>query len=146
MVEWLRGSGKRVFLDLKLHDIPTTVRGAAQSAAALDVQLLTVHASGGEPMLRAAVEGAGDGVGILGVTVLTSPTLAELAEARGYAVESLAGEVLRLSGVAARAGAHGVVCAGPEVGPSAPRTGRPCARWCRASGWVERRRTIRRGS
>jgi len=115
VVEWLRGAGKRVFLDLKLHDIPNTVRGAAQSAAALGVQLLTVHASGGEPMLRAAVEGGGDSVGILGVTVLTSMTLAELADARGHAVESVGTEVRRLSGVAARAGAHGVVCAGPEV-------------------------------
>lgn len=115
VVEWLRGAGKRVFLDLKLHDIPTTVRGAAQSAAALDVQLLTVHASGGEPMLRAAVEGGGDRVGILGVTVLTSMTQADFEAARGHAVASVAGEVLRLAGAAARAGAHGVVCAGSEV-------------------------------
>lgn len=115
VVEWLRGAGKRVFLDLKLHDIPTTVRGAAQSAAALDVQLLTVHASGGEPMLRAAVDGAGDRVGILGVTVLTSMTQADLEAARGQAVASVAGEVLRLADAAARAGAHGVVCAGSEV-------------------------------
>ena len=114
VVEWLRGAGKRVFLDLKLHDIPSTVRGAAQSAAALDVQLLTVHAAGGEPMLRAAVEGGG-GVGILGVTVLTSMTQADLEAARGHAVTSVADEVLRLAGLAARAGAHGIVCAGAEV-------------------------------
>jgi orotidine-5'-phosphate decarboxylase len=115
VVEWLRGEGKRVFLDLKLHDIPNTVRGAAQSASALDVQLLTVHASGGEAMMRAAVEGGGDRVGILGVTVLTSMTRADLEAARGHAVSSVDGEVLRLSGVAERAGAHGVVCAGSEV-------------------------------
>ena len=115
VVEWLRGEGKRVFLDLKLHDIPSTVRGAAQSAAALDVQLLTVHAVGGEPMMRAAVEGGGDRVGILGVTVLTSMTAADLEAARGGGVASVAAEVLRLAGAAAGAGVHGVVCAGPEV-------------------------------
>ncbi len=115
VVEWLRGAGKRVFLDLKLHDIPNTVRGAAESAAALDVQLLTVHASGGEPMLRAAVDGGGARVGILGVTVLTSMTQADLESARGHAVSSVGDEVLRLAGVAARAGAHGIVCAGSEV-------------------------------
>lgn len=115
VVEWLRGAGKRVFLDLKLHDIPTTVRDAAQIASTLDVQLLTVHAVGGEPMLRAAVEGAGGRVGILGVTVLTSMSQADLEAARGHAVGSLAAEVQRLAGAAARAGAHGIVCAGSEV-------------------------------
>jgi orotidine-5'-phosphate decarboxylase len=115
IVEWLRGVGKRVFLDLKLHDIPNTVRGAAQSARALDVQLLTVHAVGGAAMMQAAVEGGGDTVGILGVTVLTSMTRGDLEAARGHAVESVPAEVLRLAGVAAASGAHGIVCAGPEV-------------------------------
>jgi orotidine-5'-phosphate decarboxylase len=114
VVEWLRGAGKRVFLDLKLHDIPNTVRGAAQSASAMDVQLLTVHAIGGEAMLRAAVEGGG-ATGILAVTVLTSMTAGDLESARGHAVSSVADEVLRLAGVAASTGAHGIVCAGTEV-------------------------------
>jgi len=115
VVDWLRGAGKRVFLDLKLHDIPNTVRGAAQGAAALGVQLLTVHAVGGEAMLRAAVEGGGAATGILAVTVLTSMTQGDLEAARGHAVTSVADEVLRLAGAAARSGAHGVVCAGAEV-------------------------------
>jgi len=115
IITWLRGAGKRVFLDLKLHDIPNTVRGAAQSAQALDVQLLTVHAVGGEAMMRAAVEGGGDSVGILGVTVLTSMTQGDLEAARGHAVMSVPGEVVRLAGVAAASGAHGIVCAGSEV-------------------------------
>ncbi len=115
VVEWLREAGKRVFLDLKLHDIPNTVRGAAQSAAALGVQLLTVHAVGGEAMLRAAVEGGGAATGILAVTVLTSMTQGDLETARGHRVPSVAEEVLRLGGAAQRAGAHGVVCAGTEV-------------------------------
>jgi orotidine-5'-phosphate decarboxylase len=115
VVEWLRGAGKRVFLDLKLHDIPNTVKGAAESARALDVQLLTVHGIGGESMLRAAVEGGGDAVGILVVTVLTSMSHGDLEAARGHAVTSVADEVMRLAGVAARAGAHGIVCAGAEL-------------------------------
>ncbi|HEY3288192.1 MAG TPA: orotidine-5'-phosphate decarboxylase [Gemmatimonadaceae bacterium] len=115
VVEWLRGAGKRVFLDLKLHDIPNTVRGAAQSAASLGVELLTVHAVGGAPMLRAAVEGAGGSTGILAVTVLTSMTQGDLEASRGHTVESVGVEVLRLAGLAAQAGAHGIVCAGTEV-------------------------------
>lgn len=114
VVEWLRGIEKRVFLDLKLHDIPNTVRGAAQSASSVGVELLTVHAVGGEAMLRAAVEGGG-ATGILAVTVLTSMTQGDLEAARGHAVPSVADEVLRLARLADAAGAHGIVCAGSEV-------------------------------
>ncbi|MFA6166222.1 MAG: orotidine-5'-phosphate decarboxylase [Gemmatimonadaceae bacterium] len=114
VVEWLRGIEKRVFLDLKLHDIPNTVRGAAQSASSLGVELLTVHAVGGESMLRAAVEGGGS-TGILAVTVLTSMTQGDLEAARGHAVLSVGDEVLRLARAADAAGAHGIVCAGSEV-------------------------------
>ncbi len=114
VVEWLRGIEKRVFLDLKLHDIPNTVRGAAQSASSLGVELLTVHAVGGEAMLRAAVEGGG-ATGILAVTVLTSMTQGDLEAARGHAVASVGDEVLRLARAADAAGAHGIVCAGSEV-------------------------------
>jgi len=116
VVEWLRTAGKRVFLDLKLHDIPHTVRGAAQSAASLGAQLLTVHAVGGDAMLRAAVDGAGAGTGILAVTVLTSMSHAELESARGHSIPNVAAEVQRLASMAAVAGAHGIVCAGAEVG------------------------------
>lgn len=117
IVSALRGRGVDVFLDLKLHDIPNTVRQAARRAAALDVRLLTVHASGGEAMLAAAVDGAGGNCGILGVTVLTSLTPQELAEAwgRGPWIDVKA-EVIRLAGLADSAGAHGVVCSGFEVG------------------------------
>lgn len=117
VVEWLRSEGKEVFLDLKLHDIPNTVRGAARAAAALDVSLLTVHAAGGPAMLEAAVEGAGDRAGVMAVTVLTSLGSAELSGVRGGArpIEAVEQEVLRLAGVAADAGLHGVVCAGSEV-------------------------------
>ena len=109
-------TGSDVFLDLKLHDIPNTVRGAARSAAALGVRLLTVHAIGGSDMLEAAVDGAGDQLGILAVTVLTSADDASLARASGRAGVSVSDEVARLAGLAHDARAHGVVCSGAEAG------------------------------
>ncbi|MFL2908541.1 MAG: orotidine-5'-phosphate decarboxylase, partial [Limisphaerales bacterium] len=73
IVRRVRDTGAAVFLDLKFHDIPNTVAKAVTSAAQQDVQMLTVHASGGTAMLRAAQEAAGDnGPLVLGVTVLTS--------------------------------------------------------------------------
>ena len=117
LVTALRARHVDVFLDLKLHDIPNTVRSAARRAAALDVRLLTVHASGGEAMLAAAVDGAGTDCGVLGVTVLTSLTSAELAEAWGRPPWiDVRTEVVRLAGLADSAGAHGVVCSGAELG------------------------------
>jgi orotidine-5'-phosphate decarboxylase len=117
VVEALRARGLDVFLDLKLHDIPNTVAGAARSAGRLGVRLLTVHATGGAAMVRAAVDGFGprsDG-GVLAVTVLTSLDAAAVAAAWGRAAVEVAGEVLRLADVAAGAGAHGVVCSGHEA-------------------------------
>lgn len=124
LVETLRRRGAEVFLDLKLHDIPNTVRQAARRAAALDVRLLTVHASGGEAMLAAAVDGAGGECGVLAVTVLTSLAPAELAESwgRGPWIDVNA-EVLRLAGLAEAAGAHGVVCSGAELSSIVSRYG-----------------------
>jgi orotidine-5'-phosphate decarboxylase len=118
VVEWLRGEGKRVFLDLKLHDIPNTVGRAAASAAALGVDLLTVHAVGGEAMVRAAVEGAREGgasTGILAVTVLTSFDDAAYAAATLNPGVRAAYAVAQYAALAARAGARGVVCAGAEA-------------------------------
>jgi orotidine-5'-phosphate decarboxylase len=111
----VRDLGCDVFLDLKLHDIPNTVRGAAHSAASLGVRLLTVHGIGGRAMVEAAVEGGGDRLGILAVTVLTSFDDATLSAATGRPGVSVAEEVVRLAGVAASAGAHGVVCSGAEA-------------------------------
>src|SRR5687768_6418097 len=110
VVRRIRETGADVFLDIKLHDIPSTVRGAAKSAAALGARLLTVHASGGLEMLRAAVDGGGDAVGILSVTVLTSFDDASLADATGRPGVTTGEEVVRLAAVAASAGAHGIVC------------------------------------
>ena len=115
--------GNDVFLDLKLHDIPNTVRGAARSAAALGVRLLTVHAIGGASMIEAAVEGAGPDLGILAVTVLTSFDDASLAAATGRPGVSAKGEVERLAEVAAGARAHGIVCSGVEAGAIHARFG-----------------------
>lgn len=115
IVEALRASGKSVFLDLKLHDIPNTVKKAASRAAALGASLLTVHATGGKEMLEVAVEGAGDKCGILAVTILTSLDTTGVRQAWGRARLDLSREVLRLSGQAADAGAHGVVCSGLEA-------------------------------
>lgn len=115
VVERMLGQGRRVFLDLKLHDIPTTVRGAARSAAAMGVSLLTVHGYGGAAMVEAAVEGAGTGTGILVVTVLTSTDTRALGVTLGRDVPEMGAEVLRLAGVANAARAHGIVCSGHEV-------------------------------
>ena len=115
VVAWLRGVGCDVFLDLKFHDIPATMAGAARSAAALGVRLLTVHASAGVAGIRAAVEGAGDRCGVLAVTVLTSFDAAGLAAAWGRGPLDVDREVLRLAALAAEAGAHGVVCSPHEV-------------------------------
>jgi orotidine-5'-phosphate decarboxylase len=105
--------GRPVFLDLKLHDIPNTVEGAARSAAASGASLLTVHASGGPEMIRAAVRGAGPGVRVLAVTVLTSMDAAAL-ERIGLAGPPREA-VLRLSRLAIEAGAGGIVCSPLEV-------------------------------
>ncbi|HYW33260.1 MAG TPA: orotidine-5'-phosphate decarboxylase [Gemmatimonas sp.] len=137
IVRWLRQSGKRVFLDLKLHDIPNTVRGAARNAASLGVSLLTVHASGGSEMVRAAVEGAREAVettdahsgvlpaaadgrhdtpcGILGVTILTSLDGAAVDRAWGRSGSDVVTEVVRLAGVVREGGGVGIVCSGHEA-------------------------------
>ena len=115
IVQTLRALGNEVFLDLKLHDIPNTVRGAARSAASIGARLLTVHASGGREMVEAAVEGAGDRCGVLGVTILTSLDAASLRSAWGRKTLEVYGEVLRLAGDCAAVGAHGVVCSGLEA-------------------------------
>ena len=115
IVQALRALGTDVFLDLKFHDIPNTVRGAARGAAAMGAKLLTVHASGGRAMIEAAVEGAGTSCGVLGVTVLTSLDAASHRNATGAKTLELSGEVLRLAGECASAGAYGVVSSGLEA-------------------------------
>jgi orotidine-5'-phosphate decarboxylase len=115
LVARMRASRRDVFLDLKWHDIPTTVRKAARAASKLDVRLVTAHASGGRAMLDAAIEGAGQACGVLAVTVLTSLDAASLGEAWGRSIARVEDEVLRLAELARAAGAHGIVCSGVEA-------------------------------
>jgi orotidine-5'-phosphate decarboxylase len=102
-----------VFLDLKLHDIPTTVARAVSSAVRLDVALLTIHTAGGSAMMRAAREAAGDALRLLGVTVLTSTSDPELA---ALGSDPAVVQVPRLARLAAEAGIHGLVCAPTDLG------------------------------
>jgi orotidine-5'-phosphate decarboxylase len=106
------GSGAELFLDLKLHDIPNTVAGAARSVARLKPRYLTVHASGGADMVRAAVE-ASEGVTIAAVTVLTSMS-DDVLDAVGLAGPPI-DAVRRLAALAVGAGAGALVCSPHEV-------------------------------
>lgn len=122
LVKRIAGSGVRVFLDLKFHDIPNTVAGAVKSAAALGVRFATVHASGGKAMLAAAARAAeGTGTTLLAVTVLTSLDDADLAEI-GYS-STAAATVLRLAAMAAGEGIGGIVCSAREVSAVRERVG-----------------------
>ncbi len=106
--------GKKVFLDLKFHDIPNTVGQAVRRAAAMGADLTNVHAAGGFSMLRAASEAAAEtGIMVVAVTVLTSLDQPELA-ATGVVGEP-AEQVLRLAALTARAGLPGVVCSACEI-------------------------------
>ncbi len=113
VVASVRGASRvQVFLDLKLHDIPATVAGAARAVARLKPAFLTVHASGGSTMIRAAVEAA-PGTKIAAVTVLTSLRDADLAEIGLAGPASDA--VLRLAAIAVEAGAQALVCSPREA-------------------------------
>lgn len=106
--------GRGVFLDLKFHDIPETVKGAVRSAEALGADFMTVHTSDGRSLLKAAAEVAGK-TKVLGVTVLTSLSRESFPEAGidgNFTPESL---VLHRARVAKDAGCAGVVCSGLEA-------------------------------
>jgi orotidine-5'-phosphate decarboxylase len=113
----VRDQGAEVFLDLKFHDIPRTVRAAVRAAAAQGIRLVTVHASGGRPMLEAAVEGAAghQACGVVAVTVLTSLTAEALGATWGRPVPAVTDEVLRLAALAVDVGVYGIVCSGEEA-------------------------------
>jgi len=116
LVRELVSSGRRVFLDLKYHDIPTTVRAAVREAAHLKVSMLTVHASGGGKMLHAAVEAAqaaNPDLLVLAVTVLTSMDDVELGKI-GLR-EGVLDQVLRLTALALSNGCKGVVASAREA-------------------------------
>jgi orotidine-5'-phosphate decarboxylase len=116
LVEEIRDCGEKVFLDLKLHDIPNTVRGAVRSACRLGVQMLTVHASGGPAMLSAASQEAQSSASsplLLAVTALTSLSEAEI-NAMGIA-GSVEQWVDRLAAMAQNSGIPGIVASSKEL-------------------------------
>ena len=121
IVRRIRGTGAAVFLDLKFHDIPNTVAKAVASAVRLDVQMLTIHTSGGGEMMRAAEKSAQDtakSLGlqpplVLGVTVLTSSNNEMLAEIGCEADTEK--QVLRLAQLAVKSGLRGLVCSPLEI-------------------------------
>jgi orotidine-5'-phosphate decarboxylase len=112
LIDELHERDKRVFLDLKLHDIPETVRRAAEVASKMGVELLTVHASGGRKMLEAAVAGAG-ATKVLAVTVLTSLDGVDLA-ADGIS-DGVEAAVMRRARLADAAGCAGVIASPHEA-------------------------------
>src|SRR6266403_196497 len=121
IVKRVRATGASVFLDLKFHDIPNTVAKAVASAVRLDVQMLTVHTSGGVEMMRAAEESAQQTASqsgrnaplVLGVTVLTSMDSNNLSEVGVTA--NVGHQVERLASLAAKAGLRGLVCSPLEI-------------------------------
>lgn len=118
IVRYIHRTGRaRIFLDLKLHDIPATVSRAMARIAELDVAFATVHCGESPRMLEAAVAGGGGKVGVLGVTVLTSVSADDL-RASGYPQacgDDLSLLVARRAAMAHGAGCAGVVCSGLEV-------------------------------
>jgi orotidine-5'-phosphate decarboxylase len=113
-IEAVRKRGGRVFLDLKLHDIPETVARAVQSARAMGAELLTIHAGGGAEMTKRAAEAASGELKIIAVTVLTSLTAEDLE--RDGIVGTVADAVSRRGRLAVGSGAAGLVCSPREVG------------------------------
>ncbi|MGQ0813137.1 MAG: orotidine-5'-phosphate decarboxylase [Gemmatimonadota bacterium] len=116
VIRELKQRGKRVFLDLKFHDIPNTVARAVEAAAELDVDMLTIHATGGAAMISAARAAAGEaGPKILAVTILTSFGIDEAEQVWGKQLNSLREEVARLGLLAVDSGADGVVASPLEA-------------------------------
>jgi orotidine-5'-phosphate decarboxylase len=121
IVKKIRAMGATVFLDLKFHDIPNTVAKAVASATRLDLQMLTIHTSGGGEMMRAAEKSAQDTAKILGftaplvlgVTILTSSNNETLAEIGCEA--NTEKQVLRLAQLAVKSGLRGLVCSPLEI-------------------------------
>lgn len=110
--EIAKRSGREIFLDLKLHDIPNTVAGAVRAVSALQPRFLTVHASGGNEMISAAVQAAG-AIDITAVTILTSLSQENI-EDIGFAGE-ISDVAMGLAARAREAGARAIVCSPHEI-------------------------------
>ncbi|GGJ55366.1 orotidine-5'-phosphate decarboxylase [Anoxybacillus voinovskiensis] len=121
MIEELKAQGHRIFLDLKLHDIPNTVKQAMKGLARLGVDLVNVHAAGGTQMMKAALEGleAGTASGVrrpmcIAVTQLTS-TSEQMLRAELWIAHSMEETVVHYASLAKESGLDGVVCSAKEV-------------------------------
>ena len=113
IVRAVLSTGARVWLDLKLYDIPNTVARAVESASILGVQMLTIHLSGGREMIRAATGARGSATLLLGVTVLTSATEQTLREIG--ITSRVEDQVLRLARLGVETGIDGVVASPHEI-------------------------------
>ena len=113
IVRGILATNAKVFLDLKLHDIPNTVGRAVESAARLEVQMPTIHLSGGPEMIRAAVAARKNNLSILGVTVLTSADEETLREI-GIS-DKIDNQVLRLAKLGVECGIDGLIASPREV-------------------------------
>jgi orotidine-5'-phosphate decarboxylase len=115
IVRAVLSTGSKVWLDLKLHDIPNTVARAVESASRLGVQMLTIHLSGGSEMVRAATAARLNNMLLMGVTVLTSSTEETLREIGIQ--DKVDDQVLRLAKLGVEAGIDGVVASSHEIKP-----------------------------
>lgn len=124
VVKAVKDLGKKVFLDLKFHDIPNTAAQAVRSGGRLGVDLMTIHSVGGRKMIAAAAEAAAEfgenGPRILAVTVLTSLDQSDLSDI-GVANRSPAEQVEAMARFAVANGAHGLVCSAFDVGDLSPK-------------------------
>ncbi|MEY2519352.1 MAG: orotidine-5-phosphate decarboxylase [Verrucomicrobiota bacterium] len=121
IVQAVAATGAKIFLDLKLHDIPNTVAKAVTAAGELGVHMLTIHLSGGSAMLRAAVEAKPPALSLLGVTVLTSANQETLTEI-GIGSE-LQMQVVRLAELGQKCGVDGLITSPQEVSVLRERLG-----------------------
>jgi orotidine-5'-phosphate decarboxylase len=113
IVRLVSDTGAKVWLDLKLFDIPNTVARAVASAGTLGIQMLTIHLSGGSEMIRAAIAARSKDLLLLGVTVLTSSTEQTLREIG--ITDTVGNQVIRLAKLGAEAGIDGVVASPHEI-------------------------------
>jgi orotidine-5'-phosphate decarboxylase len=121
IVQAVAATGAKIFLDLKLHDIPNTVAKTVSAASDLGATMLTVHLSGGSAMLQAALESKPPQLSLLGVTVLTSATQETLTETGVDA--ALADQVMRLADLGKKSGCDGLITSPREAGALRQRLG-----------------------
>lgn len=123
IVRYVKGLGHSVFLDLKLHDIPNTVKSAMRVLSQLGVDMTNVHAAGGVEMMIAAREGLGEGPVLIAVTQLTSTSEEQMRDFQNIQT-SLEESVVHYAKKTAEAGLDGVVCSAHEVARIKKATGK----------------------